>query len=377
MTSWWVDRWQSLWHTELGFDPVASRGGRNLARGIDSSQLEVAPGSVTLRLGGRTPTVAQLSIRAFTAGELARLVAVVVADPMLSAGIVMGGLPAAADAAWQGADLHLVPRPAEVSLDCSCEEWTQRCRHLAALGEGLARVVDDEPFLLLTLRGWNRDQLVDAVRRARAASLGATYRASGQPRGDDPGVDADRRYRRAVASLPALRPTPRRPGIAPKIAPPPTDSGIGRSDVEALVADASVRALGILAGTGGAALHLEPDEDLARLAAGLNHDGPALPALAERAGVDPLVLEAEAIAWRLGGRAGLAVTRNRWAPDPVRLEPARILVGATSRVAGNAVVGGGRQLRLDPEGLWWRFRPDDRLGWVLDSPGFDDPEDTL
>ncbi len=377
MSSWWVDRWASRWNDELGFDPVESRAGRTLARSVDPSQLEVAPGSVVLRLDRRSPTVAQISIRPFASDELSRLVDLVVADPMLSAGIVMGELPAAADAGWIAADLHLVPRTEELSLDCSCDEWTQRCRHLVALGETLARVIDVEPFVLLTLRGWNRDRLVDEVKRARASSLGTTYRPSRQPRGDDPGVDAERRFARSVAPLPALRPVPRRPGRPPTVAHPPTDSGIGRGDVERLVADAAARALAVLSGSGGAALHLDPDEDLARLAADLADDPAALVDLAARAGIDALVLEAESIAWRVGGRAGLAVARDRWAPEPARLDPARAVTGPSARTVANTVVGGGRQLRLDPDGRWWRFRPDERLGWVLASPGFADPEDTL
>jgi len=35
------------------------------------------------------------------------------------------------------------------------------------------------------------------------------------------------------------------------------------------------------------------------------------------------------------------------------------------------------QLRLDADDNWWRFTPDDHLGWLLTDGPADDPHDLL
>ena len=163
---------------------------------------------------------------------------------------------------------------------------------------------------------------------------------------------------------------------------PPVDSGIDAAALQSLVADAATRAVALLADEQDAALDLDVHEDLIRRAVADQGEGAADNArLAERLGWRPVAAGAASAAWRVGGRAGLRAARYYWdAPAHELDEAARAASarrGVRTRVSRNVVSGAGFQLRLDRDRRWWRFAPDDELGWVLDSEGFEDPVDAL
>ena len=82
------------------------------------------------------------------------------------------------------ADLEDVFRDASVDLfpvswstldaRCSCPDWENPCKHIAAVLYLFADRLDDDPWLLLAWRGRSRDQLLDPMRgsfrRVAAAS---------------------------------------------------------------------------------------------------------------------------------------------------------------------------------------------------------------
>ena len=60
--------------------------------------------------------------------------------------------------------MSLLPRGAtELSHDCSCLDWPGPCRHVSALLYVLVEAVDENPLLLLTLRGLSLEDLVAPV----------------------------------------------------------------------------------------------------------------------------------------------------------------------------------------------------------------------
>lgn len=59
-------------------------------------------------------------------------------------------------------DRGLFPRPAEISLDCSCPDWADMCKHVAAVLYGVGARLDERPELLFKLRGVDHAELVSA-----------------------------------------------------------------------------------------------------------------------------------------------------------------------------------------------------------------------
>lgn len=375
MSSWWVDRWRSLLHVELGFSAGDLRAGRNVARAAAGDAIEVAPGQVTVRFTDRGEFAATLTTSGLATEQRRAAIALAVADPALVAGVLLGELPAALDAPWRSAGISLVPDAGEVALHCSCDDWNERCRHTAGVGELVARMIDVDPYVLLTLRGWSRGDFVSELRQARAEELGVELERSDEPRGADPGMGAAAAIARVPASVPALRPVPRRPGRARVYTSPPPDAGLERDDIAALIGDAAERASAVLGAEAPTGLHLELEADLARRGAANLDDPAALEELARSVGEDPHRFEARARAWSVAGLDGLTAHDQSWTASSAQLEPGRRAFGGRGRSWSNLVQHADRQLRLDTEGRWWAFRADPRLGWILESGGLTDPED--
>src|SRR5438046_10390315 len=54
----------------------------------------------------------------------------------------------------------LFPSPQEIDLDCSCPDWADMCKHVAATLYGVGARLDEAPRLLFVLRGVDESELL-------------------------------------------------------------------------------------------------------------------------------------------------------------------------------------------------------------------------
>jgi uncharacterized Zn finger protein len=54
----------------------------------------------------------------------------------------------------------LFPSPAEIKLSCSCPDWADMCKHVAAVLYGIGARLDRQPELLFLLRGVDEKELI-------------------------------------------------------------------------------------------------------------------------------------------------------------------------------------------------------------------------
>jgi len=54
----------------------------------------------------------------------------------------------------------LFPSPAEIKLSCSCPDWADMCKHVAAVLYGVGARLDERPQLLFVLRGVDENELI-------------------------------------------------------------------------------------------------------------------------------------------------------------------------------------------------------------------------
>jgi len=54
----------------------------------------------------------------------------------------------------------LFPAPKEIKLSCSCPDWADMCKHVAAVLYGVGARLDEKPALLFALRGVDENQLL-------------------------------------------------------------------------------------------------------------------------------------------------------------------------------------------------------------------------
>ena len=69
-------------------------------------------------------------------------------------------------------DSGLFPSPKEIKLDCSCPDWADMCKHVAAVLYGVGARLDASPELFFTLRGVDMQDLLAAASESAAAPLG-------------------------------------------------------------------------------------------------------------------------------------------------------------------------------------------------------------
>jgi len=342
--------------------------GARLARRIDEP-VEMSPGSITLRDPDEA-WIAHLGLRQLDDGQWETLLRTVAADPLLTAAVVTGELPIELHGKAVALGCSFAPEATDVGADCSCPDWHEPCRHVGALVSLVAEMIEQDPWLLVMLRGRSRDQVAETVRRLRSAQRGIEWVESGdEPRGADPGVGAAAAFRSVPALLPVALPPLRRPASPTAFRPPPADAGVNHGDLHRLVSDAAQRSFDLLGGTlGGDGLALEPAHDAARIASGLAADDPEIEDLAAAAEVPAEELSSLGFGWDLAGSDGVDIVASPQELTPDQAAEATSVL-PDARVAKTTATAGTVQLRVDRSGRWWRFARDDEGGWVIaDGP---------
>lgn len=391
--TWWGHAWlKALEDTALDAQQV--RTGSRLARAGAVGAVSVRPGRITAVVHDPDGTAhrADVLLERLSDDQWSRFLDVAVERSGHLAALLDRDLPPdlVEDAAAAG--IELLPGIGDLEPECGCDAW-DHCGHTAALCHLVARLLDQDPFVLLLMRGRDERALFGELRARDAAA------DTDEPTAAD-GVDAAQAYAAAcvLPPLPPLPDPPKQPGLPPSLvteaAPAP---GVDPAALEFLAAQTAAAALGRLAGALGTLPvdHLTDGEptaaqDAVRLAAGALGsrlpDDAVLERLAEGSGRSRAQLERAVRAWRAGGPAALSVLEEEWAPDEEARARARAALESAwedderpcLRAAGNrwTVAGAGHQLRLGRDGLWWPYRKEDGH-WAPAGGAASDPATAL
>lgn len=175
LRTWWSRRWtEVIERFRLG----ARLGrGRNYAVSGQVSRLEIAPGMITAQVQGANKEPYASSIRFRTVAEDAKagLIAALRAQPMLVARLLVAELPLEVEGLFRAAGCPLFPqRENDLTSRCSCPDYANPCKHLAAIYYLLGEAITKNPLLLLGVRGISRAELLgDAALTAPAPAATA------------------------------------------------------------------------------------------------------------------------------------------------------------------------------------------------------------
>ncbi len=188
-TTWWGERWEE---TLKGFniDNRLQRGKRYARKGQVLS-IEVEAGQVTAEVQGSRsdPYGVTIRLRPYDQTEWDEIVETFRHQPYFAAALLAGDMPAGVEEIVERAGVTLFPeREADLETDCSCPDWSNPCKHIAAVYLLLAEEFDRDPFLLFRLRGMQQGALMDRIGGdvATLADAGATDAAPA----DDPSPGA-------------------------------------------------------------------------------------------------------------------------------------------------------------------------------------------
>jgi uncharacterized Zn finger protein len=101
------------------------------------------------------------------------LVETVAAEAGRVAALLAGDLPHTLVEHAEEAGVELLPFGSELGSTCTCEAWADPCPHALAVMYQLAWLVEDDPFVLLHLRGLARDDLLARLHDRTESAPGA------------------------------------------------------------------------------------------------------------------------------------------------------------------------------------------------------------
>jgi len=238
--SWWSKRFLDA--LKAVADTSRLGRGRSYARTGQVMDLRVHPGRVTARVQGSRaqPYAVRLDLKPFTDAQWEQAERELAAQALYLAALLAGEMPRDVEQAFAAVGLSLFPAaPGELRSDCSCPDWANPCKHVAATYYILAEAFDGDPFLVLAWRGRPRERLLERLRELRGASAGDPATAGGAEPGPLSASPRTGGFWRAGPELASLRFAPRAPevpdAVLRQLGPLPPEAG-GEGVREALAA---------------------------------------------------------------------------------------------------------------------------------------------
>ena len=169
-TSWWSQRF--LGSLEAVLVGGRREQGRSYARKGQVAALMVGPGEVTAVVQGSRSEPYRVCLRmpVATDEEWKRIIATLGAQAGYAARLLAGDLPHEVEEVFSMAGASLFPGPqARLVTECTCPDFENPCKHIAAVCYLVAEMFDRDPCRVLEWRGRERAAVVEALRSLRNA----------------------------------------------------------------------------------------------------------------------------------------------------------------------------------------------------------------
>lgn len=189
--SWWAKRWITVLES---FDIGARLGrGRSYARRGQVLSIDIDKGRVTAAVQGSRsrPYDVVIKVKTLSAAKWRKLAKTLSGQALFAAKLLAGEMPQDIEEAFTGAGLSLFPEKLrDLVTDCSCPDWSNPCKHIAAVYYLLGEEFDRDPFLLFKLRGMKREELTELLDTSEEGKKGR--RREGTEARRDEATDAGR-----------------------------------------------------------------------------------------------------------------------------------------------------------------------------------------
>ena len=174
-SNWWAKRWlKTLEEFDIG---ARLDRGKSYARQGQVTSIDIQPGAVTaLVQGSRSePYKVDIKVQTIQTEDWERVASAMAEQPVIAASLLAGRMPETIEETFQNAGLSMFPsRMDDLSTNCSCPDWSNPCKHIAATYLLLGEEFDRDPFLIFRMRGMNRDELLGMEFRQSAQTLEGT-----------------------------------------------------------------------------------------------------------------------------------------------------------------------------------------------------------
>jgi uncharacterized Zn finger protein len=173
--TWWSQRFIEVLE-DFHEGPRLVRG-RAYARRGQVIDMDVAAGEARAHVQGSRARPYSVSIGVTVLGDAdwARIEEAMASQALFLARLLAGEMPHEIEDAFAATGLSLFPATADdLHTDCSCPDWENPCKHIAAAYYLLAEAFDRDPFLIFAWRGRPRERLLAELRALRGRGAGTT-----------------------------------------------------------------------------------------------------------------------------------------------------------------------------------------------------------
>jgi len=173
-TTWWSKRWIAVLES-FSMGTRLTRG-RAYARKGQVISIDVLTGVVKSNVqgSGSKPYSVTIKMDPISDADWEKVVDAMASKAIFAAKLLSGEMPADIEDAFAEAGISLFPvELKDLETDCSCPDWANPCKHIAAVYYLLAERFDEDPFLIFKLRGRTKEDIIDALRKRRVSDASA------------------------------------------------------------------------------------------------------------------------------------------------------------------------------------------------------------
>jgi len=166
---WWARRWIEAMESIV--DAARLQRGRSYARTGQVLSLDETRNGIEARVQGSRPQPYDVNIQVtpLTDRQWNQVIDALSEQALFTAQLLAGEMPANIEDAFNASGVSLFPsETGDLTSACSCPDWANPCKHVAATHYILGDRFDDDPFLLCRMRGRSQEQILQALRQRRS-----------------------------------------------------------------------------------------------------------------------------------------------------------------------------------------------------------------
>ena len=169
--------WSKKWNNAISSFTISSRvdSGREYARAGNVRSIEFTKGEIKAEVVGSSsmPYKVNIQIEIFSKDQWEKIMHIMAQKAIFCARLLNGEVPENIEEAFKEAGVSLFPKKQiHLITNCSCTDVANPCKHIAAVHYTLGIEFDKDPFVILKLRGMDKEQFLGALRTLRSGNEG-------------------------------------------------------------------------------------------------------------------------------------------------------------------------------------------------------------
>jgi uncharacterized Zn finger protein len=202
--TWWGRRWIETLES-FGIGARLARG-RSYARKGQVAGLEISRGCIAAEVQGseNKPYEVLIDFEVFTEKQWQKVIARLMERPIFAALLLGNEMPADIEQVFKDEGLSLFPeKEKDLKTGCSCPDWSNPCKHIAAVFYIIAEAFDNDPFILFELKGMKKELFLNALRKGEGEGKNKIMKPEPLPAGHDEFWKYEKDTGRETAIVPA------------------------------------------------------------------------------------------------------------------------------------------------------------------------------